>query len=83
MEYDFSQFLKNSQEQCKNRDEFIERISHEIDLVVEIHSDKSLYPDRKAYLRRLEDASFTAEYDILKETDKYNEELIIFLESLS
>ena len=83
MEYNFSQFLKDSQEQCKTRDEFLKRISNEIELVTEVHSDQSSHLDRKAYYKRLEGAEFAVKYDQLKESDKHNEELIILLESLS
>ena len=83
MEYDFSQFLKDSQEQCKSRDEFIERISNEIKMVVEIPSDASSYLDRKAYLRRLEWSEFEAKTSQFKEPDKFDDELRNLLESLS
>ena len=83
MEYEFSQFLKDSKEQCKTRDEFLARISKEIDSVVTIPSDRSLHLARKAYYKRLEGADFAAKYDQFKEPDIYNEELMILLNRLS
>ena len=83
MEYDFSQFLKDSQEQCKSRDEFSKRISKEIEMVIEMPGDQLFLLEKQAYIKRLEGADFAAEYDILKEPDKYDEKLMILLESLS
>ena len=83
MEYDFSQFLKDSKEHCKTKDDFKKRISREIDLVIETPSGLSSNLERKAYFNRLEGAEFVAKYAQFKETDKQNEELMILLESLS
>ena len=82
MEYDFSQFLKDSQEQYNTRDEFLQRISNEIKLIIEIPADFSSNLNRHAYLKRLEGAEFAAKYDQFKESDKYNEELMILLNKL-
>ena len=83
MEYDFSQFLKDSKEHCKTKDDFKKRISREIDLVIETPSGLSSNLDRKAYFNRLEGAKFAAENGHFKGPDKYNDELRELLESLS
>ena len=83
MEYDFSQFLKDSKEHCKTKDDFKKRISREIDLVIETPSGLSSNLDRKAYFKRLEGAKFAIEKGQFKETDKHNDELRDLLESLA
>ena len=83
MEYDFSQFLKDSQEQCKTKNDFIKIISDEIELVMEIPSKPTSNLDRHSYLKRLKGAEFAAKTAQFKEPDEYNDELRNLLESLS
>lgn len=82
MKCDFLQFLKVSQERCKTRDEFIERISEEIKMVNKMRGDPRFQLEKQAYLKRLDGADFAAEYDLLKKSDKYNEELMVLLQRL-
>ena len=83
MEYDFSQFLKDSKEHCKTKDDFKKRISREIDLVIETPSGLSSNLDRKAYYIRLEGAKFAVEKGQFRNPDKYNNELKDLLERLT
>ena len=83
MKYDFSQFLKDSKEQCKTKDDFRKRLSNEIDWVIGTPSGLSSNLDRKAYFNRLEGAKFALENDRFMEPDEYDNELRDLLESLS
>ena len=83
MEYDFYQFLKDSQKKCKTKDNFIKKISHEKELLVTIPSDRSYYLNRKAYYKRLEGTEFAAKTGQFKEPDKFNDKLRNLLDGIS
>ena len=83
MDYNFAQFLKDSRKQCKTREDFILKISREIELVNDEPMNPQFYIDKPSYLKRLERAKFAAIGRQFKEPDKYNEELSKLLEGLS
>ena len=82
MDYNFAEFLKVSRRKCRTKEDFIVRISAEIDKTVEGHANPQCFRDKKSYLNRLEGARFAAITSQLKEPDKYNEEIMRVLNTL-
>ena len=82
MKYDFPQFLKDSQELCKTKDDFIKIISNEIQLVKKIPSDTLYYLDRQLYLTRLEGAKFTAQTGQSNYEGRFHEDLTKLMDKL-
>ena len=82
MNYNFSQFLKDSQELCKTKDDFIKIISNEIQLVKKIPDDPLYHLERQLYLTRLKGAKFTAQTGQSKYECRFNDDLVKLMDKL-
>lgn len=82
MDYNFADFLKESRNKCKTREDFLVRVTREIDLATKDPGNPQFYVDKKSYLRRLEGARLATLTYKVKEPDKYNDELMRLLNGL-
>jgi hypothetical protein len=81
MDYNFEDFLEQSKASCKTKSDFIKKISREEESVSKIQGGPD-FLDKQLYLKRLSNAKFCAEHRVIKEKDKFDNDLLELLDRL-
>ena len=83
MGYDFAEFLKKADKQCKTKQDIIDRVNIEILKIKNYRLKPPALFRQQLYLKRLEGTEFAAKTGQIKDKDSFNKELAELLERLS
>ena len=82
MEFNFLEFLNESNKTCRSKSDFVESIEKEVEAVSKIN-DRRISMDRLKYLHKLEMVKLALKSEVMLKEGKYNVEIMDLLDSLS